>query len=170
MTKNSDAALLAEFGRIIVEYGSQRVTALAERIRDPQWADELASLLDSMVNEHSVPEVISNPNGSGGVGNGVLRSLKSSDPEKYSAIEEIRQELATNKALATMADLRHFAFLYGLSIGNASSRKAAIPAFLRSLSDLPTGDVVALQDPIREFKHKDQCLESWRKVIIHQAK
>lgn len=170
MTRKTDAALLAELGRIVIEYGPQKVTALARRIRDPQWANEMASLLDSVVSEHSVPDAILNPNGNGRVGKGVLRSLKSSDPEKYSAIEEIRQELTTNKVLATMADLRHFAFLHGLSIGNASSRKAAIPAFLRSLSDLPTRDVVALQDPIREFKHEDQSLESWRKVIIHQAK
>ena len=170
MTKNCDAALLAEFGRIMIKYGPQKVAILAERIRDPEWAEQLATILDLIVDEYSVPEVTSNHNGSRGIGQGVLRSLKSSDPEKYSVIEEIRQELTTNKALVSMADLRHFAFLHGLSIGSASSRKAAIPAFLRSLSDLPTDNVISMQDPIRDFKHEDQKLESWRKVIIQQAK
>ena len=98
-----------------------------------------------------------------------IQSLKASDPEKYSIIEEIRQDLVEGKHLQSMADLRQFAFLNELSIGNASSRKAAIPSFLISLSELPTCKVASLQDSIKKFKSGKQNLESWRKAIVKSA-
>ena len=160
--------LMEEFGGIVTKYGPERVTALAERIRDPQWANDLASLLEQAVMEYSLLDYTPKSQSNGQVGKKVLEAVKFSDPEKYSVLKVIRRDLTTGTTLQAMADLRHFARLNGISLGNTSSRKAAIPVFLRSLTERPTCDLIVLQDSIREFDPRNRSLENWRKVIVKQ--
>ena len=46
MTGGYDSALLAELDRIVTRYGPSSVAGLAELLRDPQKAEELAAALE----------------------------------------------------------------------------------------------------------------------------
>ena len=46
MTESREIKLLTELSRIVAKYGPEPVTRLAELIRDPQRAEELAAALE----------------------------------------------------------------------------------------------------------------------------
>ena len=96
----------------------------------------------------------------------VLRELMLSDPEKHALVAEIRLELVSGTILPSMGDLRGFATIHDLSIGNASSRTAAIPPFLRSLSQLSMAEISSLRDSVIRPNADDRSLDKWRDVIV----
>lgn len=166
MIQNHNAKVLAELSRIAARYGPDSLTGLANLIRDPQRAEELAVALETAAAHSSQartkPRKTANPPGTG-----VLSELRKSDPEKYSVIAEIREHIIAGAILQSMDKLRHFARLHDLSIGKASSRKSAIAPFLRSISELSTPRVLELRDLLVQYNgDDDRSLERWRSLIV----
>lgn len=166
MNEGYDIAILPEIDRIVAKYGLGQVTRLAELIRDPRRAEELASLLESAAARVPKSKAKSRSRRSDRVGMAVVNDLRMSDPEKHSVIAEIRRELVSRTALVSMTELRRFADMHDLSIGKASSRTAAIAPLLKSLSQLSTPEIVSLRDSIIHSKVNDRSLDNWREVIV----
>ena len=166
--KNKDIELLVELGRLAERYGADSFSRLAQLIRDPSQADELATVLNCAAERahRSKPVHKSVSRGPSRVGISVLNELRLADPEKHSILAEIRQRLVAGSILPTMSDIRRFTLTHGLSIGNASSRNAAITPLLRSMSRLPTPSLVLILDELVEYKPDDRSLERWRDVIV----
>ena len=164
---SGDIKLLAELVRVVDRCGADSVSKLALIIKDPASARELADALDLAVKKappkkrasSNCPKV-SSP------GLKVLDELRKSDPEKHSIIAEIRSYLIAEKALPSMGELRQFANMQNLSIGNASSRRAAIVPFLRSIAKRPTVEADQLLRLMVPSNRDDRSLEGWRDVIV----
>ena len=166
MTEEYDIAMLAELDRIVARYGPGSVTRLAELIRDPQRSEELAAALESAAVRPPRSKTRPKSQRTDRVGMAVLNDLRLSDPEKHSAIAEIRRQLISRTILQSMGELRQFARMHDLAIGKASSRNAAIAPFLRALSQLSPPEIVSLRNSIIHSNVNDRSLERWRELIV----
>ena len=166
MIEEYDAAMLAALDRLVARYGAHPAIRLAELIRDPQRAEELASALESAANRGPRRKARSKAQRTDRVGMSVLNGLRLSDPEKHSVVAEIRHQLLSRMVLQSMDELRRFARMHDLSIGKASSRTAAIAPFLKSLSQLSIPEIASLRDSIIQSDVNDRSLDSWRQVIV----
>lgn len=158
--------ILADLNRIVERYGGDAVIRLANLIRDPQSADEIATLLEYAAKNESKASTRSKPRNSAGVGLRVISGLMETDPEKYSAVAELRDRLASGQVFRSMNEIRNFAMLHGLSIGKATSRTAALPPLLRSVSELETPAIIALLESMPESDTGEGGLERWRELIV----
>ena len=166
MTDENDVAMLAALDRLVARYGPRPVTRLADLIRDPQRAEELAAALESAAARAPQKRASPGSQRADRVGMAVLKELRLSDPQKHSVVAEIRRQLISRTILQSMDELRRFARMSDLSIGKASSRTAAITPFLRSLSQLSTPEIVSLRDSIIQSNVDDRSLDRWRDVIV----
>ena len=166
MSEENDAALLAALDRLVARYGPHGATRLAELIRDPERAEELAVALESAAARTRQRQAKPRPQRTDRVGMAVLNDLRMSDPQKHAVVAEIRRHLLSGTTLQSMNELRRFARIHDLSIGKASSRNAAIAPFLKSLSELATPEIVSLRDSMLQSAVDDRSLEMWRSVIV----
>lgn len=167
MTESKEIELLSDLSRIVAKYGPEQVILLAELIRNPQRAEELATALEyAAVQYSSGKRPVTRSQKVERAGMQVMRELRLSDPEKHSVVAEIRRELISGTILRSMAELRRFAVMNDLSIGKASSRNSAIPPLLRSLSSLSTLEITSIRDSLFEARAGDRSLERWRDVIV----
>ena len=166
MIEQHDAAMLAALDRLVARYGPRSATCLAELIRDPRQAEELASALESAAARTPRGKSRTKSEKAERAGMSVLDDLRLSDPEKHSLVAEIRRQLISRTILQSMDELRRFARMHDLSIGKASSRNAAIAPFLKSLSKLSMPEIGALRDSVIRSDVNDRSLDSWRRVIV----
>ena len=166
MTEEYDTKLLLALDRLVARYGSARVTRLADLIRDPEHAEEIAGMLESAAAHAPRGKSTRGGKKSDRVGMGVLRELRRSDPDKHAIIAEVRQELIAGSVLSSMEDLRRFAAVNDLPIGKASSRTAAIAPLLKSMSRLPIPEIAELRDSMMLRTSDDRSLERWRDLIV----
>ena len=166
MIEENDIAILAALDRLVARYKPHAITSLAELIRDPHRAEELANALESAATRTHQKKAKRKSPRTDRVGMAVLKELRMSDPQKHSVVTEVRHQLLSKTVLQSMEELRRFARMHHLSIGKASSRNAAIAPFLKSLSQLPTPEIVSLRDSIIQSDVNDRSLERWRDVIV----
>ena len=161
-----DIKILADLNRIVERYGGDAVIRLANLIRDPQSAEEIATLLEYAANNGPKASTRSKPRNPAGVGLRVISSLMETDPEKYSAVAELRDRLVSGQVLRSMNEIRNFAMQHGLSIGKSTSRTEALPPLLRSVSELETPAIIALLESMPESDTGEGGLERWRELIV----
>ena len=166
--------ILADLSRIVERYGDDAVIRLANLIRDPQSAEEIATLLEyaaknePKVKSRSKAPARSKPRNPADVGARVISSLVETDPEKHSVLAELRDRLVSGQVLRSMNEIRNFAMEHGLTIGRATSRTAALSPLLRSVSELETPAIIALLESMPESDTGEGGLERWRELIVKQ--
>ena len=170
MTDEYNITMLAALDRLVARYGARPVIRLAELIRDPERAEDLAAQLESAAARATKRRARSKSQRGDRVGMAVLKALRLSDPEKHAVVAEIRRELLEGTILSSMDGLRRFAMMHDLSIGKASSRIAAIAPLLRSLSQLSTPEILSLHESIIQSDVDDRSLERWRDVIVRSPR
>lgn len=94
-----DVKILTELIRIVNRYGPDSVSNLANRIKDPQYATELATALENAVAGASRTKVRAKSRSTNRVGIKLLNELKESDPQKQSVIAEFRDLLLSSRCL-----------------------------------------------------------------------
>ena len=166
MIRKEEIEILAELDRIVERYGPALVARLAQSIRDPQIATDMATLLEHAVENASLSKRRSRNRPSNRIGMAVLNEFRNSDSQKHSVLAEMRELLVNKKVLVTMSELRRFSHTYGFSIGSATSRNKAIPPLLRSISDLETKEISDLIDTLIQVEPNDRSLERWRDLIV----
>ena len=167
MIHNDEVRMLADLSQFVAKYGTDPITRLASLMRDPQTAADLADLLEAVANRpQGGGKKRGKPKKTDRVGMGVLNVLRGSDPEKHALLALLREHLLSQTTLRSMADIRHFANTYGLSIGRGSSRNAAIAPLLQSMADLSAEEIAKLVEVLMKPKANDRSLESWRNVIV----
>lgn len=166
MTDEYDMTMLAALDRLVARYGPRPVIRLAELIRDPHRAEDLAAQLENAAARAPKGKARPKTQRTDRIGMAVLKELRLSDPEKHAVVSEIRRELLAGTILSSMDGLRRYAMMHDLSIGKASSRIAAIAPFLRSISQLSTPDILSLRDSIIQSDVDDRSLDRWRDVIV----
>ena len=167
MIEDTDIAILADLDRLVSRYGPEAMTRVAELLRDPNTTAELATAIDAAVSRR--PRRSASPNASKAtdrIGMGVLNELRMADPQKHASIAEIRHQLLSKQILRTMAELREFAWQNDLDIGRASSRNAAIPRLLRSISQLSVREIESIQDALLQGDRTKGDLERLRDAIV----
>ena len=167
MMRDEDVQILSEFNRIVDRYGPDSVARLANLIRDPQFANDMATVLEEVAKTAPRRKPRTGPRNTQRIGMGVLNELRESDPEKHAAVAEFRERLISGSLLKSMMELRQFAMSHDLEIGKASSRNAAIAPLLRSISELETPTIIALLDSTDDFTSDDRSLERWRDLIVN---
>lgn len=166
MIEEYDIAILSSLGRLVDRYDPRRLIRLAELLRDPQRARGLADALEDAAATALRGKASPKGQKSDRVGMAVLKELRLSEPEKHSALAEVRHQLLSRTILSSMDELRRFALMHDLSIGKASSRTAAIAPFLRSLSKLETSEILSIRDSITHSDSDNRSLDRWRDVIV----
>ena len=166
MIRDDDVKVLAELNRIVERYGPDSVTRLANLIRDPQYAEEIATALEKAIETAPRSRARAKSRSTDRIGMAVLNELRESDPQKHAAIAEFRELLIAGSLLGSMNELRRFARMHDLAIGKASSRNSAIVPLLRSIAELETPAIVSLLDSVNEFGSNDRSLERWRDLIV----
>ena len=166
MIRDVDVKVLSELNRIVARHGPDPLMRLASLLRDPRLADELAAVLESVAAQAAKTKSSPNVRRTGGIGMAVLNDLKEGDPQKYEVVVDFRERLVSGTFLPSMSDIRQFSRVHNLSIGRASSRKAAIPPLLRSVSELETATIADLLASTPEPGNSDRSLESWRELIV----
>ena len=161
-----DMAMMKALDRLVARYGPRPTTRLAKLLRDPEQAAELAGALEEAAARTPKGKPTPNARKSASVGMAVLKKLRLSDPEKHALIAEIRHQLMAGEVLSSMSQLRYFAQTHDLTVGNATSRNAAIAPFLRSLAKLPTHEILSMRDSMIKASNDDRSLERWREVIV----
>ena len=167
MIRDVDVKVLSELNRIVARHGPDPFIRLADLIRDPRRADELAAVLESVATQAAKTKSNSKARKTGGIGMAVLNDLKDDDPQKYQVVVDFRERLVSGALLPSMSDIRQFSRVHNLSIGKATSRKAAIPPLLRSVAELETPEIVALLSSVHEPRSDDRSLERWRELIVN---
>ena len=166
MILDDDIKLLAELNRIVDRYGPESVTRLANLLRDPQSAADLATALESAVDKPRRSGRTAKPHTTDRIGMGLINALRDSDPEKHAVITTFRDNLISGAILRSMNDIRQFASMNDLTIGKASSRNAAIVPLLRSVSEMETPEIVSLLNTTTNFETDNHSLERWRNLIV----
>jgi hypothetical protein len=166
MIRDDDIKMLAEINRIVDRYGPESVNRLASLIRDPQFADNMATVLERMAESATPREARARPRSHDRIGMGVLNELRDSDPQKHAIVADFRERLIAGSLLKTMNELRQFARARDLGIGKASSRNAAIAPLLRSISEWETPAIIDLLDSMTSSGSDDRSLERWRDLIV----
>lgn len=161
-----DIKILGELSRIVERYGADSITRLANLIRDPQSAVDIATALENAAQKKSKAEASTKARSTNRIGMRVLTHLLETDPQKYALMTDMRDRLVSGAFLRSMNEVRDFAGLHGLTIGKASSRNAAIPPLLRSISNLETSAIVSLLDSMSESQVGESSLERWRELIV----
>lgn len=167
----ADSELLADLVRVVRRHGPESVLRLAHLIRDPMAAGDLSDVLERAVeHEKSKPKkpkrASSRSSGALSPGSKLLGELRKADPEKHSIVAEMRSYLIAGKVLPTMGELRQFADVHSLSIGKASSRRAAIVPLLKSIAEHPSADAKRLLDLMSKPTANSRSLKEWRDVIV----
>lgn len=166
MTQDDDFRLLAELADVVSRYNPDSLSRLAQLIRDPGRAADLATVLETVVAKGSRAKKSKGQRARDRLGMGILKEVRDTDPERHPAIAGFRHDLLSHTILTSMDDLRQFARANDLSIGRASSRNAAIAPLLRSLSKLPASRIRDLREALVESETRDRSLESWRHLIV----
>ena len=171
MIRNDDLKLLSDLNHIVVSHGPEALIRLANLIRDPQTADDIAKVLESVAThaqqtraprrtrarkEGNVPNI----------GSGVIKDLEDSAPRKFACLTEFRDQLVSGDRLRTMREIRQFAMAHDLVIGKASSRNTAIPPLLRSMAQLDESQIQALLTDAAEFDLDARGLAHWSDLIL----
>lgn len=166
MIQANDIEMISELSRIVEKHGADSVSRLARLIRDPDFANDLAAVLQNVADD---PLSTKDRAGSGSVdrmGIRIMDRLSKSDPKKHVAVAEFRDRLLSGDLFRTMADIRQFARLHDLSIGKAASRKQAVVPLLRSISEWETAEIAALLESNIEPDDDDRSLRKWRELIV----
>ena len=176
MIRDDDLKALAELSSIVSRYGPDSITRLADLIRDPRYANDIATALEGLATKATALEGLATKapdrrsrqtkHKTDRIGMGVLNDLRERDPSKHSLVAEFRERLISGTFLKTMPDIRRFARTYGLTIGSASSRNAAIAPLLKSISELETAKIAALLESYKANGPEDRSLERWRELIV----
>ena len=167
MIEDTDIAILADLDRLVSRYGAEAMTRVAELLRDPNRTEELSTAIDASVSHSSRRSGSSRvPRATDRVGISVLNELRIAHPEKHSVVAEIRRHLLSGQILRTMAEVRTFTWQHDLNIGKASSRNAAIPPFLRSISQLSVREIESLRDALIQDHGTKGDLERLSDVIV----
>ena len=114
MIQSDDLKLLAELSRVVAKHDSGSLTRLANLIRDPKSADDLATVLESVAKQFDKPRAPKerrshNLSKTDGTGMGVLNELRETEPEKHATLLEFRGRLVSGALLQSMREVRQFA-------------------------------------------------------------
>ena len=166
MIEENDLKLIAELNKIVDRFGPESVGRLARMIRNPDTAADLATILERAATTRHTSKRRTKSKDSSRIGMAVLNGLRLSDPKKHAVVAELREQLMVGSVLGTMAEIRDFARINGFDIGNASSRNGAIPALLRSISELEIQDIETLINSLAHETSDNRSLERWRDIIV----
>ena len=166
MIQDDDIKVLEELSRIVDRHGPDSITRLANLIRNPEFAEEIAITLEKIAKGSPRRRNRSQPRDTNRTGMGILNDLRDLDSQKYAVVAEFRDRLMSGTILKTMPEIRRFTRTNALEIGNATSRKSAIVPLLRSISQLETASITALLDSTVDYRSDDRSLERWRDLIV----
>ena len=161
-----------ELIRVVRRYGPEPLFRLALVIRDPASAKRLADTLELAISKVPPKATASAKARSkdSSVGTKMLNELRKSNPQMHPIVAEMRSYLVSGKVLPSMCDLREFSSLHNLSIGKASSRRAAIVPLLRSIAQRSEAEASELLRLMVGRRDDDRSLQAWRHVIVRSQR
>ena len=167
MITEMDAAVVADLGKLVARHGRESVVRMAQMIRDPKQAEEIADVLEETAKQANPPHSTRRKaKDNTKLGLALLKQIRLEDPRKHSILAELRSQLLSGRALPSMRELRSFAHLHDLEIGRASSRNTAIVPLLKALAHLPIEELHRLRDELVHFERSEGSLSTWWDVIV----
>ena len=171
MMKQKEYELLADIAKLLNKYGASNFESLASLMSSPQITQSLIEILRVAANVHSA-EFASNSRTEGKkITRSILdelTSIKDVDNRKYSLLTELYQALKEKRTLATLRELKSFVEDRGLPAIQANAWQKAINPFVRSLIDMPTGELEEKLKGIQYYSGRDNGLEGWSKIILER--
>jgi hypothetical protein len=174
MSETSEFDLLQDLARLLRKHGPEAFGKLAQRLGDPQFAEQLQQILSFGVRAAQLKdeqkEGSENQGGSAKDFRLQLVELGRADPERSALLVRLYDDLMAKTVLPTMPELRSFAQSSGLPVPRTSARARAVVEFLQSLQQQPLDEVrqAATRLPAAGGPG-DRSLESWTRVIFDKS-
>ncbi len=160
-----DAELLGELARLIERYGPERFVRLANVLRNPSEASNLAAVIEGALATRPPTKRRRKQATRTAPGSRLLAGLRYTEPEKYNLLASFRDDFIAHKIFPSISHVRRFADENGITLGNASSRDRVITPVLRFMADLPQPQVETLVHHIAREEAGDRSLARWSDVI-----
>lgn len=171
MSESRDIDLLADIVRLLAKHGPEPFEALAQRLREGRFLNDLLALLEasSQVGRRSSRLLGSKTKSkrvSGGLDE-ILKQCEAENPDKARALRQLHEKLVSKKLLPTLRDIRHFAEDNGLPAISAKARDKAILPLIRAMISVPVERMTSLIARGSQLEEKGgRTLEGWADVIL----
>lgn len=166
MARRKRPGLVAEIGRLLVEYPERDWRALADSLRDRALIEALAAAVDDAVElverskeaskkERPRPRV------------NELARIAREDKSKAAVLLELKSRLTDKAKIVTLADIRGFASVLGMKEKLASRREQAVNQIIHYLATRTTVEIeAALRTAVPVQKTPGQEFDRWVDLIL----
>jgi len=170
MITEQEMDLLLDLAKLLRKHGPETFESLADSISSRETSEKLAHLL-----RHGAKIAASIPTTKRrhaefkpepGIPKALI-TLRTTDPEKYQTLMNFRSHLIARVVLPSLREVREFAKDSGLPEVRAKSRKKAIAQLIGALAKLPSEQLTAKMQLLKQYGAGDRSLEGWSKVILN---
>lgn len=138
-----DPKLIADLARVVAKYSTEDWRALAEFLRDPENLAELAELAERLgsASRSRAGRVAGHARGL--PVRDVLAQVRTRDPARADALDDIWSRLRRRELLPEMRSIRAFAEAAGLKSLEATKRDQAVAEIMRQVVNVPPEQLAA---------------------------
>ena len=166
MVRKKRPSLVAEIGRLLVEYPEKDWRTLADRLRDQALIENIAAAIDDAIalvaksakktkKERSKPHTI------------LASSLVREDEAKAEILSALKSRLTDKDKAVTLADIRGFASSLGMKEELATRREQAVNQIVRYLATKTTEEIeVALHTVLPVQQPLGEEFDRWVNLIL----
>lgn len=166
MPSRKRSPLVAEIGRLLVEYPAKDWNAVLDRLRDRELVENIAKAIDEALevvaeSTEKTKKQQTRPSVS------VLATVAQEDPRKAEILSALKSRLTDKDQGVTLEYIRRFANSLGMKEELASHRGQAINQLIRYLATKETKSIEATLHtalPLRE--HRGQEYDRWVALIV----
>ena len=109
MITEMDAAVVADLGKLVARHGRESVVRMAQMIRDPKQAEEIADVLEETAKQANPPHSTRRKaKDNTKLGLALLKQIRLEDPRKHSILAELRSQLLSGRALPSHERIAEF--------------------------------------------------------------
>lgn len=166
MTRKKRPSLLAEIGRLLVEYPEKDWRVLAGRLRDRTLIEDIATFIDDAIvlvaksaektkKERSKPRISE------------LARVAQEDKEKAELLSALKSRLTDKDKTVTLTYIRGFASSLGMKAELASRREQAVNQIIHYLATKTTEEIeAALHTVLPAQQSLGQEFDRWVDLIL----
>jgi len=170
MIEKEDAALLADFAKLVARYGIDRVQKLASLSANGELAQMISSSASvaafadkarlKKTGHNKTPQVSLSEE---------LSSVRKADPERYQALIRFFEPAGEGRILQIRADLLQLTKGFGVRPPEKSTREQLLVRILEELKRLPAQEIDRRIRRILERTKGEHSLEGWSDIIFSKS-
>lgn len=165
-----DPKLMKELVQLTRRHSSESLNSLAELLRDPVSAKDLAEILEFAASNTRSTASDSQKRKKAAIGSlpgeRILSDLSGGDLRKHTLLAQFRSDYLRGVILKTLSDAREFVRRNSINVSASGSRDRTLVPLLRQLAGLPTNELENVVTPLYGEDTSDRSLEKWSRLIL----